>query len=153
MRTPLTIISCFLLLIVFQSPEDPIRQHYQAAEAARYAGNLEAAEAEYVAILAEGYQRLGKIYSARSDQLRAINVLEAAQKYRPDSPAVLLDLAIAYFSARQYEKALVPATKALAIAPENAGAHQMLGKTYFMLGDLTKSISSWKLRQNWRPTT
>src|ERR1044072_6430412 len=107
MRTPLTIISCVLLLIVFQSPEDPIRQHYQAAEAARHAGSLEAAEPEFPAILAEGYQRLGQIYSVRSDYLRAISVLEAAQKYRPDSSAVLLDLAIAYFGAQQYEKALV----------------------------------------------
>ncbi|HEV7681593.1 MAG TPA: tetratricopeptide repeat protein [Pyrinomonadaceae bacterium] len=141
MRQPLTLISFVFLLFVFQSPEDPIRKHYEAAEAARSAGNLEAAESEYTAIVAEGYQRLGKVYSAQSDQLRAINVLESAQRYRPDSPDLLTDLAIAYFSAQQYEKALVPAAKALTVAPENAGAHQMLGKTYFMLGDLGKSIS------------
>ncbi len=140
MRQPLTLISFVFFLLVFQSPEDPIRKHYEAAEAARSAGNLEAAESEYTAILAEGYQRLGKVYSAQSDHLRAINVLESAQRYRPDSPDLLTDLAIEYFSAQQYEKALLPAAKALTIAPENAGAHQMLGKTYFMLGDLGKSI-------------
>ncbi|HEV7745120.1 MAG TPA: tetratricopeptide repeat protein [Pyrinomonadaceae bacterium] len=141
MRQPLTLISFVFLLLVFQSQEDPIRKHYEAAEAARSAGNLEAAESEYTAILAAGYQRLGKIYSAQSDQLRAISVLESAQRYQPDSPELLTDLAIAYFNAQQYEKAVVPAAKALAIAPANAGAHQMLGKTYFMLGDLGKSIS------------
>jgi tetratricopeptide (TPR) repeat protein len=141
MQQPSTLISFVFLLLVFQSPEDPIRKHYEAAEAARYAGNLEAAESEYTAILAEGYQRLGKVYSAQSDHLRAINVLESAQRYRPDSPDLLTDLAIAYFSAREYERALVPAAKAITIAPANAGAHQMLGKTYFMLGDLGKSIS------------
>jgi tetratricopeptide (TPR) repeat protein len=136
-----TIISCVLLLLVYQSPQDTIRQHYEAAEAARLAGNLDAAESEYIAILGEGYSRLGRIYSARSDYTLAVAVLEAAQRHRPDSAEVLLELAIAYFNAQQYEKALVPAGKALAIAPTNAGAHQMLGKTYFMLGDLGKSIT------------
>ncbi len=141
MQLRLTIISCVLFIAVNQAPQDAIRQHYQAAEAARNAGNLEAAEAEYSAILAEGYQRLGKIYSTQFDHLQAIRAMQTAAKYRPDSPQALLDLAIAYFGARQYEKALVPAGRALVIAPEDAGVHQMLGKIYFMLGDLTKSIS------------
>jgi tetratricopeptide (TPR) repeat protein len=141
MRLRSTIISCFLFFLVCQSPQDTIRQHYQAAEAARLAGNLEAAESEYNAILGEGYERLGRVYSARSDYQLAVTVLEAAQRYRPDSPELLVDLAIAYFGARQYEKALVPASKALAIVPDSVGAHQMLGKTYFMLGDLGKSIT------------
>ncbi len=136
-----TIISCLLFLLVFQTPQDKIRKHYELAEAARHAGNLGAAESEYAVILGEGYERLGRIYSARSDYPLALMFLEAAQKYQPNSPEVLVDLAIAYFGAQQYERALVPARKALAIAPDNAGAHQMLGKTYFMLGDLGKSIS------------
>ena len=80
---------------------------------------------------AEGYERLGWIYSARSDYQLAVTVLEAAGRYRPDSPELLVDLAIAYFSAQQYEKALVAANQALALAPNNAGAHQMLGKILF----------------------
>jgi tetratricopeptide (TPR) repeat protein len=151
MRLPFTIISCCLFLAFYQGPQDPIREHYRAAEAARSAGNLDAAEAEFVAILAEGYQRLGKIYSAQFDYPQAIRVLEAAGKYRPESPQGLLDLAIAYFNAKQYEKALVAASKALAIAPENAGAHQMLGKTYFMLGDLGKSIGELESAAKFAP--
>ena len=68
-------------------------------------------------------------------------MLEAAAAYRPNSPAVLIDLAIAYYGAQQYAKALVPLSKALAIDRDNPGAHQMLGKTFFMLGDLGKSIA------------
>ena len=140
MRLRSTIIFGLLFLLVYQSPQDAIRHHYELAEAARAAGNLDVAESEYAAILGEGYERLGKIYSARSEYQLALTVLEAAQKYRPNSPDVLVDLAIAHFSARQYEQALASASKAVAIAPDNAGAHQMLGKTYFMLGDLAKSI-------------
>ncbi|MDQ2856846.1 MAG: tetratricopeptide repeat protein [Acidobacteriota bacterium] len=141
MRLRSSIISGLLLLLFYQSPQDTIRQHYQAAEAARLAGNLDAAELEYAAILGEGYERLGRVYTARAEHKEALNSLESAQKYRPNSAEVLVDLAIAYFGAQQYEKALAAASGALAIAPNNPGAHQMLGKTYFMLGDLGKAIT------------
>lgn len=142
---------CLFLPLVYQSPQDSIRRHYQSAEAARQAGNLDAAESEYIAILAEGYQRLGRIYSARAEYPLALTALEAAQRYRPNSPEVLVDLAIAYFGARQYEKAVGPLSNALAIAPGNAGAHQMLGKTYFMLGDLGKSIAELEAAARFAP--
>ena len=58
MRLGSTFLPFLLLLSVFQSPQDTLRQHYEAAEAQRLAGNLGAAEAEYSAILAEGYGRL-----------------------------------------------------------------------------------------------
>jgi tetratricopeptide (TPR) repeat protein len=147
-----TIISCWLVLLVYQSPQDAIRQHYQAAEAARVAGNLDVAESEYEGILAEGYDQLGKIYSARSDYKLAVRVLEAARNYRPNSPEVLVDLSIAYFNAQEYDKALDPASKALVIDPNSAGAHQMLGKTYFMLGDLAKSITELEAAAKLAPT-
>jgi tetratricopeptide (TPR) repeat protein len=130
-----------LLLLQFQLPQDTIRQHYEAAEAHRGAGNLAAAESEYKVILAEGYGRLGKIYSARGEYKEAITTLEAATLYSPDSQEVLIDTAIAYFGLQQYEKAVEPLRKALAQDPQNVGAHQMLGKTYFMIGDVTKSIT------------
>jgi tetratricopeptide (TPR) repeat protein len=148
----LNIIGCLLLLLVLQSPQDAIRRHYEAAEAARLAGNLDAAESEYKAILAEGYLRLGRVYSARSEYPRAVLMLEGAQSYGADSPEIMLDLAVAYFGAQQYEKALVPASKLLAIAPSNAGAHQMLGKTYFMLGDLPKSIAELEAANKLTPS-
>src|SRR6267142_1016949 len=94
-----TFLLFLLSLFVFQSPQDTLRQHYEAAEAQRLAGNLGAAEAEYAAILAEGYGRLGKIYSAQREYKDAILALEAAVLYRPDSQEALIELAIGYFGA------------------------------------------------------
>jgi pentatricopeptide repeat protein len=128
-----------VLLVVFQSPQDSIRRHFQAAEAHRLAGNLGAAEAEFGAILAEAYGRLGKIYSARKQYKEAITVLESAAIHQPDSQEVLIDLAIAYFDAGQYERALTPARKVLAINPASTAGHHMLGKTNFMLGEFAKA--------------
>ena len=52
--------------------QDTIKQHYEAAEAHKRAGNLAAAEAEFAAILAEGYGRLGEIYMAQKAYEKAV---------------------------------------------------------------------------------
>ena len=161
MRLPsIIIIACLLFLLVqqipaqspAQSPQEKIRQHYEAAETARLAGNLDVAESEYAAILAEGYERLGRIYSARSNYQSAVMVLDAAGRYRAVSPELLVDLAIAYFGAQQYDKALTSANKALALAPDNGGVHQMLGKTYFMLGDVGRSVTELEIAAKLQPS-
>src|SRR5262245_19662553 len=134
-----------------QSPQDSIRAHYERAEVARNKGDLLAAETEYKVILGEGYQRLGEIYLALQDNQRAINAFEAANTYRENSPAILVDLAIAYYDAEQYASAVAPASKVLTLEPDNAGAHQMLGKTWFMIGDLNKSISELEVAARLSP--
>src|SRR3982751_2616643 len=107
-----TFLPLLLLPVLFQSPHDSLRQHYEAAEAYRRAGNLAAAETEFKAILAEGYGKLGKIYSAQKAYGEATTALESAALYRPDNQEVLIDLAIAYFDTGQYQKALAPVSKA-----------------------------------------
>lgn len=151
MRLGATLLPFLLLLFVFQSPQDTLRQHSEAAEAQRLAGNLDAAEAEYAAILAEGYDRLGRIYSARAEHKEAILALEASLLYRPDSQQALIELAIAYFGAEQYEKGLEPLRKALARNPQDVAAHHMLGKTYFMLGESGKAASELETALNLAP--
>ena len=152
MRLGSTIIFFVLALVVYQSSsQDVIRQHYEAAEAQRQAGDLIAAESEYTVILGEGYERLGGILLAEEDYKRALTALEPAARYRPKSLSVQIDLAIAYFGIGQYDKALEPSRKALILDPENAGAHQMLGKSYFMLGDVGKSISELEVAARLAP--
>src|SRR5437868_14955732 len=136
-----TALPVLLLLFVFQAPQSGIRQHYEAAEADRRAGKLDAAESEYAAVLAEAYGRLGKIYSAERRFRSAVESPEAAARYRPGSQDVIVDLSIAYFDAGQYGQALEPLGKALALDPRSVGAHHMLGKTHFMLGDFPRSVA------------
>src|SRR5690349_2525282 len=130
---------CVCLLLVPQGPAKTIRQHYEAAEAKRAAGDLSAAEAEYGAILGEAYDHLGSIYSAEKRYPQAIKTLELAIHYQQDSPELLVRLAIAYFEAGQYERALAPLDGAIKLNPNSVGAHHMLGKTYFMRGEFAKS--------------
>ncbi|HYG11698.1 MAG TPA: tetratricopeptide repeat protein, partial [Pyrinomonadaceae bacterium] len=128
-----------ILLTHFQVPGDSFRQHYEAAEAHRRAGNLAAAEAEYAAILTRAYPALGKIYTAQANYEAAVAALEAAALRRPDAPEVLVELAIAYFYAGQYRKTAAPLARALARDPQNAPARHMLGKTHFMAGEFEQA--------------
>src|SRR5947207_1987161 len=101
----LAVVPLLFFLLPLQSFQDSIRQHYEAAEAYRRAGNVNAAEAEYSSILGESYGKLGKIHLAQKDYPKAITTLEAAISAAPNSENTLVDLAIAYFDTNQFEKA------------------------------------------------
>src|SRR6185503_17915085 len=115
--------------------------HYGAAEKYRSAGNPAAAELEYKAILAEGYLRLGKIYTARKEFRIAVGVLESATAYAPDSQESSIELAIARFHSGKYQDALDALGRVLERDPRNAAARNIRGKTYFMLGEFEKSAT------------
>src|SRR5262245_32166684 len=143
----------FLLLLfplaALSFPQDTIRKHYEAAEAHKRTGNITAAEAEFAAILAEGYGRLGKIYMAQKAYEKAVTALEATALSRSEAPEALIEMAIAYFKTGQYEKASESLHRALARNPRSADARHMLGKTHFMRGEFGKAAAeletAWKL--------
>ncbi len=137
-------LSLLLLPLVFQSPQDRLRQHYEAAEAEARAGNLAGAETEYTAILAEGYRAVGRIYSAQQKHKQAIAAIEAAALYQPASDETLSDLAITYFDSGQFDKALQPLNRAIALNPQSPSAHSLLGKTYFALREYDKAAAELK---------
>src|SRR6266404_6287126 len=139
-----TFLSLLLLPLVFQSPQDRLRQHYEAAEAEARAGNLAGAETEYTAILAEGYRAVGRIYSAQQKHKQAIAAIEAAALYQPASDETLSDLAITYFDSGQFDKALQPLNRAIALNPQSPSAHSLLGKTYFALREYDKAATELK---------
>lgn len=137
-------VACLLLfvsLLPIQGQRDFFQLHYEKAEALRSRGNLVGAEAEYVAILGEAYRQLGRVRSAQGHYDAAVNMLETALPYHPESDDVLIDLAIAYFRAAKYEKALTILNKAIAQRPNNIAGHHMLGKTHFMLGNFQRATA------------
>jgi len=144
MNTGSRFLSLLLLPLVFQSPQDRLLQHYESAEALARAGNPAAAEAEYTAILAEGYRAVGRIYSARQKHKQAIAAFEAAAQYQPGSEENLLDLALTYYEAGLFDKALQPLQKAIALNAQNPSVHSLLGKTYFSLREYEKAAAELK---------
>jgi tetratricopeptide (TPR) repeat protein len=139
MHSSFTLVLLAVLFIPVQSPRDSIREYYEAAEAQHRAGNLLGAEAQFKLIVGEAQQRLGKTYSLQQNYPAAVEALEAARSSHLESSEFLVDLAIAYFYAGQYRKAIEPLTKVVAKEPANVAAHQMLGKTNFMIGEFEKA--------------
>ncbi|MDX6574052.1 MAG: hypothetical protein QOE96_5, partial [Blastocatellia bacterium] len=141
MNIGLRLFALLLLPLVFQSPQDKLKQHSEAAEAQARAGNFAGAEAEYTAILAEGYRAVGRIYSAQQKHKQAIAALEAAALYQPAADETLSELAGTYFEAGLFDKALQPLHRAIALNPKNSTAHSLLGKTYFALREYDKAAA------------
>ncbi len=136
--------SIFVLFVPFSGSisgqADLFRKHYEAANNYHRARNFAGAEAEFKIILGEAYRRLGKIYSAQTNYLGSVEAFESALAARPDQTDALVDQAIAFFHARQYEKGIAPLQRAIAANARNPAAHHMLGKTYFMMGEFDKAI-------------
>jgi tetratricopeptide (TPR) repeat protein len=147
-----TLLSLLLLPLALQSPQDTIRRHHEAAEAHARAGDLAAAEAEYAAILAEASRGLVRSLSARKRHAEALAAAESAARLRPDSADALVDVALARFNAREYEQALEPLRRAVALDARNAAARNMLGRTWFALEDYDRAAeeleSAWALAPN-----
>jgi len=128
-----------VLAIPFQFSPEQFRQRFEAADAQRRAGNFDKAETEYVSILADGYHKLGRTYSAQANHPAAVAAFEAALARRLNFPDALVDLSIALFNTGQYKRAIVPLDKAVALNSKNAAAYHMRGKCYFMLNEFEKS--------------
>lgn len=134
-------VSFLLFTVPLQSPIDILKAQFKAAEAQHRAGNLAQAEAQFTSILAETYQKLGRIYTVQNNYQDSVGALEASTNYLPQSHEALVDLSIAYFYTGQYKRAIERLQQAIAINSQSAAAHQMLGKSYFMLSDFDKAVS------------
>jgi tetratricopeptide (TPR) repeat protein len=152
MALSLIILSFLLSPLSFNSPQDAsLAQRYEAAQELVRAGKLAEAETELKAILAAQYRRLLKIYGALNNRGPALEAAQAAANYQPTDSELLIELAVAYLEAAQFDKALDPLLKAARLQPNNADVHRTLGKTYFALGDYEKSARALELAVKLEP--
>ena len=144
MALSLIIVSLLVTPLSFKPPpqDQTLGQRYEAAQELVRAGKLAEAEIELKAILAAQYRSLMKTYGALSKREPALEAAEAAANYQSTDSDLLLEMAIAYLEAAQFDKALSPLLKAAKFQPNNPDVHRTLGKTYFALGDYEKSASA-----------
>jgi tetratricopeptide (TPR) repeat protein len=141
MYSRLAFFPLLFLTLAFQAPSDSIQRHYSAAQALQTAGKADEAEAEFKAALGEAYHNLGKVLLAEGEYDKAAKAFDRALANGAATEAVLIDRASACFYALQYEKAIDPLEKAIAINPRGVSAHHMLGKVYFMLRQFDKATA------------
>lgn len=136
----LIILSLLLPPLSFNSPQDKtLAQRYEAAQELVRAGKLAEAETELKSIVAAQYRRLMKTYAALMKREAALEAAEAAANYQSNDTDLLIEMAMVYLEAAQFDKAVDPLLKAAQLQPNNADVHKTLGKTYFALGDYEKS--------------
>ena len=145
------VLSLVLFWNPFQSPQEQFRQRFENAEAQRVAGKLDKAESEYNSIIADGYHKLGRTYSAQGNHSAAASALAAAVTHRSNFPDALVDLSIALFNSGQFKEALLRADSAVTSNPKNAAAYHMRGKCYFMLNEFDKSANDLQTALQLKP--
>lgn len=90
------------------------------------------------AVEAQGELGFALIRADRSAE--AIGPLEKAHALAPDEPGYELDLAIAYFEAKDYDQALIHISRILTTQPNNANAHWIAGAASHGKGDVARAI-------------
>ncbi|MDM0087708.1 MULTISPECIES: hypothetical protein [unclassified Variovorax] len=98
------------------------------ADALRQTDQVEESRKLYEKLLgtpieAAGYRGLGLIAGGEADYLRAVRMLEQAQRRAPTDGGLLSDLGYAQMRAGRLAQARVPLMQALQLAPENPQVH------------------------------
>lgn len=152
MALSLIILSLLLPPLSFNPPQDTtLAQRYEAAQELVRAGRLAEAETELKSILAAQYRRLMKTYGALSKREPALEAAEAAASYQATDSDNLIEVAMAYLEAAQFDKALDPLLKAAQLQPNNADVYRTLGKTYFALGNYEKAAAALEVAVKLEP--
>ena len=117
------------------SSPDTLRSHYEAAQSAQAAGQLDRASTEYRAFVAEALRRIAKRWGAAGDLEKAIALLREALALTPDEVGLRLEYAEACRAANDLPAAKGVAEKLVADQPKNARAQLELGRTLSQMGD------------------
>jgi Flp pilus assembly protein TadD len=83
----------------------------------------------------EDYAAARKAIAAKEWQ-EAVTFLEKAERRNPDHADLQNSLGYSYRNLRQYDRAFTHYKRALEIDPRHRGAHEYIGETYLLVGDL-----------------
>jgi Flp pilus assembly protein TadD len=88
-----------------------------------------------LATLDEDYAA-GKRASEKTDWVEAVRLFKRAEMRHPDHADLQNILGYSYRNLQQYELAFKHYRRALELDPRHRGAHEYIGETYLMTGDL-----------------
>jgi len=94
---------------------------------------------------ADALNYIGYTYAVEGIHLdRALELIERAIKYRPDSGYIIDSLGWVYFRKGQYDKALGELKRAIELSPEDPTIHEHLGDVYFKKKDYGKALQIYE---------
>jgi tetratricopeptide (TPR) repeat protein len=127
-----------------QNPAEALTRQFQAAKASLGSGDLPQAEAGYRATLALGLRQLGNLTMSEDRYSQATQLLDAAVRIAPQDADLRVEAAIAWFRSGDPTKAADLIQAVLADHPENARAHNVLGRIKLFNGDTDASVAELK---------
>jgi Tfp pilus assembly protein PilF len=117
------------------TPASPLAPGLDVAERA-------AIRKQVSAMLARAYLNLGIVHARASRFARAASFFEGAAAADPNFPQVQYSLGVAYFNARQFDKAAAPLERAVAeTGPTQADARRMLALSWLNLETYDRAAS------------
>src|SRR6266446_1241242 len=115
------------------SPE----QAFQSAQTFQVAGDYERAAEAYREAVSGALRQLGNLRVSHKEYIEGIELLGRAVQIAPTRVGARVDLAIAQFDTRDFDKARTEIEAALQRDPEDMRALNLAGKIYFMKGDFS----------------
>src|SRR5260370_42330372 len=119
------------------SPE----QAFQAAQTFQVAGDYERAAVTYREAVSGALQQLGNLRVSDKQYAEGIDLLGRAVQAAPSRVTARVDLAIAHFVARDFDRAKTEIGAALERDPKDLRALNLAGKIYFMKGDFAAAAN------------
>jgi tetratricopeptide (TPR) repeat protein len=116
-------------------------QVFQSAETFQVAGDYEKAAAAYREAVSVALQQLGNLRVSHKEFTEGIDLLARAVQAAPARVTARVDLTIAQFEVRDFDKAKTEIEAALQREPGNARALNLAGKIYFMKGDFAAAAN------------
>lgn len=129
-----------------QSTDERLQQHFEAAQRAQQAGDLDTAAREYQSAIhlsprvAELYANLGLIYYAQSKFSDSAAVLREAAKLKPELPGVSLWLGINDVKLGEPAKAVLLLREAVRQNPKDLQAERFYGEALWNSGEIFPAI-------------
>src|SRR6266581_3842876 len=117
------------------------QQAFQSAQTFQVAGDYERAAAAYREAVSGALQQLGNLRVSHKEYAEGIDLLARAVQVAPARVAARVDLAIAHFEARDFDKAKTEIEAALQREPKDLRALNLAGKIYFMKGDFSAAAN------------
>ena len=114
-----------------QATQDPMRQHYEAAQSSLRSGDQQRAALEYRAFLGEAIHRIANAKARSGDWSAAAQSFEEALAFTGPEPATRLDYASVLFDANRLKEAQPVAQSVVDAEPKNARARVLAGRIFF----------------------
>jgi tetratricopeptide (TPR) repeat protein len=126
------------------NPGEALRKQFEAAKTSLAAGNLGQAESDYRQAIALGLRQLGNLSLSEEKFEEATRLLDEAAKQTPADADLQVEAGIAWFRKGDPQKATELVQAVLATHPDDARAHNVLGRINLFKGDTEGSIEELK---------